>query len=192
MRCLLKLRFVSPILPLILFGVVTPAFAAPPAVGAKAPEFSLHSISGKPVSLADARGDKPLVLIVLRGFPGYQCPVCNRQVQDLIKNAPAFEEMGARVLMVYPGPTAIVMEKAQQFVADKPMPAHFDLVLDPDYEVTSKYDLRWNAANETAYPSTFLLDSKGVVFFAKVSNSHGGRTNSAELLELLRKHKSTM
>ena len=72
---------------------------------------------------------------------------------------------------------------------DKQLPENFDLVLDPDYEFTNLYGLRWDAPKETAYPSTFLLDQQGKVFFAKVSKSHGGRTNAAELIEALAKRK---
>jgi peroxiredoxin Q/BCP len=65
------------------------------------------------------------------------------------------------------------------------MPAHFDLLLDPDYEFTNSYGLRWDAPKETAYPSTFVIDRSGVVRFAKVSQTHGGRASVAEILEAL-------
>lgn len=125
----------------------------------------------------------PVVLVLLRGFPGYQCPLCNRQVQEYIKAAPAFMEAGARVLMVYPGPQS----KAKEFTADKQMPQNFHLVIDPDYEMTDLYGLRWDKAGETAYPSTFVIDRSGSVIFAKISNSHGGRSKPSEVLEALEK-----
>jgi hypothetical protein len=43
----------------------------------------------------------------------------------------------------------------------KKLPADFDLVLDPGYDFTNTYGLRWNAPNETAYPSTFLINREG-------------------------------
>lgn len=155
--------------------------AAPPAIGDKAPLFSLPSLRGPDVRLSDVLAKGPVALIVLRGFPGYQCPVCNRQVQELVKSAKGFAEAGARVLMVYPGPR----DKAVEFAADKSLPSHFDLLLDGDYTFTNQYGLRWNAPNETAYPSTFVLSRDGVVRFQKVSSSHGGRTNAADVLKAL-------
>ncbi|MCX6612325.1 MAG: redoxin family protein [Acidobacteria bacterium] len=70
---------------------------------------------------------------------------------------------------------------------DKNLPAGFELVLDPDYKFTTQYGLRWDAPQETAYPSTFLIDSKGMVFFSKISKTHGGRTTTTEILEELKK-----
>jgi hypothetical protein len=48
--------------------------------------------------------------------------------------------------------------------------------------VTNQYGLRWDAPHETAYPSTFLIDRKGVVFFRKISHPHGDRTSAADIL----------
>jgi peroxiredoxin len=153
------------------------AAAEPPAVGQKAPDFELTSLSGATVKLSDAK--RTTVLVVLRGFPGYQCPYCNRQVQDFVHNAESFG--GVRVLLVYPGPAADVPSRAREFAADKSLPANFDLLLDPDYRFTNLYRLRWDAPQETAYPATFVIDPEGVVTFARISSSHGGRTSAAEI-----------
>jgi peroxiredoxin len=59
------------------------------------------------------------------------------------------------------------------------------LVLDPNFDFTKKYDLRWEASNETSYPSTFVIDQQGKIIFAKVSHSHGGRATPDEILKAL-------
>lgn len=161
-----------------------------PGVGEKAPDFTLATLQGKKITLSARTAKTPVVLVVLRGYPGYQCPLCNLQVQDFLKNAARFAQAGVHVLLVYPGPGEKLDERAKEFLKDKPLPEHFDLVLDPDYEFTNLYGLRWDAPKETAYPATFLLDQTGTVFFAKVSKTHGGRTNAAELLEILAKRKT--
>jgi peroxiredoxin len=161
------------------------AAGAPPAVGERAPGFTLMNLDGAPRTLQGAIDQGPVVLVVLRGFPGYQCPLCNRQVMELVKNGPAFAAAGVRVVMVYPGPKDIAQPKAQEFVLDKNLPKHFELLVDPDYVMTNLYNLRWDAPKETAYPSTFILNTKGVITFAKVSNSHGGRASAAEILAAL-------
>ena len=51
------------------------------------------------------------------------------------------------------------------------------------------YGLRWDAPHETAYPSTFLIDRQGVIFFSKIVKEHGGRTTAAEILDALSKRK---
>ena len=179
--------------PLLIASILTAAAAAPPPpmVGSKAPDFSLSSVSGKTVRLSDLQGSGPVVLVVLRGFPGYQCPLCNRQVQEFIQKSSSFAERGARIVMVYPGPPQDLNAKAAEFLANKTLPDSFDLLLDPGYEFTNLYGLRWTAPKETAYPSTFLIDAQGVVFFSKSAKSHAGRTTSAEILDLLPKPKTT-
>jgi thioredoxin-dependent peroxiredoxin len=169
----MKLAFALGLLSLSLM-------AAPPAVGEKAPDFVLKNLDGKAVKLSEKTAKGPVVLIVLRGFPGYQCPLCNRQVKEFAAKASEFE--GKSVVLVYPGPGEHLNEKAAEFVMDKKLPANFDLVLDPDYTFTKQYGLLWDAPQETAYPSTFLIDSKGMVFFSKVSKTHGGRSTVPEVV----------
>jgi peroxiredoxin len=172
---------------LSLLLLAAPAFAAPPQVGEKAPDFSLSTPEGKVVKLSEAVAEAPVVLVVLRGFPGYTCPYCVRQVQDFVKNQQGFADAGVKVILVYPGPPADLGAKAEAFVADKNMPKSFDLVLDPGYEFTNLYGIRWDAPNETAYPSTFLIDKKGIVFFSRIVKSHAARSTAAEILDALPK-----
>ena len=172
-----------------LLFAATIAVAEQPAVGDKAPAFTLKSLKGQSVSLSEQTSAGPVALIVLRGFPGYQCPVCNRQVQEFLKKAPAFREAGTRVVMIYPGPAKDLDVRAEEFAANKAFPANFELLLDPDYVMTHAYGLRWDAKGETAFPSTFLIDKSGAIFFSKISNSHGGRSAPAEVLEALAKAK---
>src|SRR5207248_883520 len=135
--------------------------------------------------LSEAISQGPVVLVVLRGYPGYQCPFCNRQVQDFLQKSQAFAEAGARVVMVYPGPPQDLRLRATEFLANKKFPENFDMLLDPGYEFTNSYGLRWDAPHETAYPSTFLIDRKGVIFFSKIVKKHGGRTTASEVLDAL-------
>lgn len=163
--------------------------ATPPAVGAKAPDFTLSTQQGKRLRLSEVTAKAPVVLVVLRGYPGYQCPICNIQVHEFLKNAQGFADAKVRVVLVYPGPLENLGARAAEFVADKPLPENFELLLDPGYEFTNLYGLRWDAPKETAYPSTFLIDQQGVVFYAKISKTHGGRTKAAEILEALTSKK---
>jgi peroxiredoxin len=185
--------FHSPILSLFILGTVAPLFAvgAPPTVGEKAPDFTLSTIEGKTVSLSELTSQGPVVLIVLRGYPGYQCPFCSRQAQDFIQKSRAFAEADAQVVMVYPGPPQDLGVLAKEFMADKTLPNNFHLLLDPGYTFTNLYGLRWNAPRETAYPSAFLIDRNGVVFYSKVVRAHGGRATAAEILDALPKQKSS-
>ena len=177
------------LLPLTLAaGTLSVSAAETPQVGAAAPDFSLKTMDAKPVTLSGETARLPVVLVVLRGWPGYQCPLCTRQVHEFVAQAGAFSGK-ARVIMVYPGPAADLQAHAEQFLQDKQWPKDFIFLTDPDYAFVNRYGLRWEAPGETAYPSTFVIDTKGVVQFLKVSKSHGGRATSAEALAALAKLK---
>jgi len=175
------------LLGLLAAGALPVLMAAdkPPQVGDKAADFELASVTGAKVQLSKVASQGPVVLIVLRGFPGYQCPICNQQVGQYLAQGEKLKGAGARVLLVYPGPSDGLVQKAQEFIADKTIPAHFQLLVDPDYAFTNAYHLRWDAAGETAYPSTFVIQKDLKVVYSKVSQEHGGRSKPEDILKAL-------
>ncbi len=166
-------------------GNLWAADASIPAVGDKAPDFTLQDLEGKPVALSKLTANAPVVLVVFRGWPGYQCPICTFQVAGLLGQAKQLAARGAKVVFVYPGPADQLGEHAAEFIKGKSLPAGFSYVTDPDYEFTAAYGLRWDAPRETAYPSTFVIDRNGVVQFVQISKTHGGRAKVADVLAAL-------
>ena len=163
------------------------AAAQTPAVGVKAPDFILQTPTGASVSLAKERAKGTTVLVLLRGFPGYQCPYCVKQVHDFVEHSADFAARKANVVLVYPGPPADLDQHAKEFLAKQAdLPSNIKLVIDPDYKMTNLYGLRWDAPHETAYPSTFILDASGTVLFEKISHSHGDRTSADNILAQLK------
>ena len=162
--------------------------AEPPKVGDKAPDFALKTLDDQSVRLSELSAKSKVVLIVLRGWPGYQCPICDRQVQEFIKSASEFAEEKARVVFVYPGPADGLKTHAKEFAEwkGKQWPKEFLYVLDPDYAMVNAYALRWDAPKETAYPSTFVIDAKGIIQSVTVSKSHGGRATAADVLKQIK------
>ena len=169
---------------LLLIGV---AFAQPmaPKVGGKAPEFALQDASGMAASLSQERATGAVVLIVGRGWPGYQCPFCTRQFAEFRSHATELQAAGARVLWIYPGPADELAKHASDFTGTEPLPPNFRVLIDPGYTFTKAYGLRWDAPKETAYPATFVIDREGTIRFAQVSLEHGGRTPVADVLKAL-------
>jgi len=155
--------------------------------GDKAIDFTLNSINGETLELNKINQGKNVVLIVLRGYPGYQCPACSRQTAQFISEAENFQEKNASVLLVYPGPSNQLQEYAKEFSADFDLPDNFHFALDPDYSMTNTYGLRWDAPKETAYPSTFVINKKGKIVYSKISSTHGGRASAQEVLDVLDK-----
>lgn len=155
--------------------------------GNKAIDFSLKTIDGNRIKLSELNKKGPVVLLVLRGWPEYQCPLCTRQVGEFVSYEKDYKKHNAKVLMVYPGPSKVLQEKAKEFSGDFNFPDNYYFVLDPNYSMINQYGLRWEAPKETAYPSTFVIDESGKIQFSKISKTHGGRSSAEEVLTILEK-----
>jgi peroxiredoxin len=189
MRSVTSLALALLILPLVAADKPAGSMDMPPVVGAVAPDFTLKTPEGEAVTLSKLMSQSPVVLIVLRGWPGYQCPICTKQVGQFVAKSKEIEKTGATVLLVYPGPSEELKAHAEEFRTGKNLPANFHFVIDPDYVVTNQYHLRWNEKNETAYPSTFILDKSRTVQYAHTSHTHADRTTPETVLEELAKLK---
>lgn len=171
-------------------GSGSKAMMAGPAIGSMATGVQLPDLDGQLVDLGEVFEAGDTVLVVLRGYPGYQCGICSRQATGFLAAAERFAEAGVRVVMVYPGPSnglggAGLAGKAEEFLAGKTLPEPITMVLDPDYTFTNAYNLRWDAPNETAYPSAFVIAKGGKIEWAKISKTHGGRADARTVLKAL-------
>lgn len=62
--------------PLFALAAMVPLVAGtPPIIGGKASDFALSTVDGKSIRLSEVTSNGPAVLVVLRGYPGYQCPI---------------------------------------------------------------------------------------------------------------------
>lgn len=164
------------------------AFAAPPtlAVGQTAPDFDLPvSGDGDTLKLSDAVSDGSVVVVVLRGFPGYQCPLCSRQVAKWVQSKQALAEKVSRVIFVYPGEPNLLEQHAAEFAPPSSLPVPFVMVRDPGYTMVNSYGLRWDAPRETAYPSTFVIGPDRKIQWQKISRGHGDRSDPQAILSVL-------
>ena len=166
-------------------GSLVLAAGVTPKVGEKASDFTLAALDGSQVKLSTELAHGPVVLVMLRGWPGYQCPFCTRQFGDFLGHAKDLEATGARVIFVYPGPADQVKQRAVEFTANKDMPSNFRFLVDPDYVFTLAYGLRWDAPKETSYPSTFVIDKTSTVRFAQISKAHDGRAAATDVMKAL-------
>ena len=172
--------------------------AATPNLGDKAPEIALTSLDGQPLKLSTLLAQGDVALVFLRGYPGYQCPYCQKQVHAFVEDAPKFAARKIQILLVYPGETTTTQmskdqtappntapldQRGTEFLAKEgTLPPNIHFVLDPGFKVVTLYGLRWDAPHETAYPSTFLLNRRGVVLYRKISHTHGDRATTEDIL----------
>jgi len=66
------------------------------------------------------------------------------------------------------------------------------MVTDPDYKVTNLYGVRWNAPEETAYPSTFVLDKSRTVLFQRIIRCTVMSTTCSDLQSTVEPHRQPL
>jgi len=161
-----------------------------PEEGSKIGEITGTTINRGDFKLSKLVEKGSVVLVMLRGFPGAQCPVCSTQVAGYIAKAQEFEEQrNTPVVFIYPGKVNNLEKRAKEFTApletEVDLPGNFVFVLDQDYKITNQLKLRWDDPKETAYPAAFVIDHDGYIQYSKVSDNHGDRATAAEILEFL-------
>jgi len=130
-----------------------------------------------------------VVVVVLRGYPGYQCPICNQQLGQLINRASTLAQLAHRVIVVYPGDSDLLARHANDFVGSRRIPDPLVVVRDPGMKMVTQWGLRWDAPRETAYPAAYVIKKNRRVGWAKVSTSHAGRSTADEIIGELRRLK---
>ncbi len=157
-----------------------------PEVGKKAPDFELSTLDDKKHKLSELVKEGPVVVIMLRGYPTYQCPLCSRQMAAFINASQDFNKRDTTVVFIYPDNANGVAQHSQEFIQGKKFPKNCLFLLDPDFKFTNSYGLRWDEERETAYPATFIIDQDQMVKSSKITRSHGGRTNPKDVLKELK------
>jgi len=131
--------------PRAAFGDTAAALTGP-QVGAPAPAFSLKTIDGKTVSLADYKG-KTLVLNVWATW----CPPCRQEMPDLIAAAPKLMKSDVAFLGVDTTEKAPIV---RAYAVAKGLP--YPQAIDADKSFSSAYDIQY-------FPTTFVIDPQGVL-----------------------------
>ncbi|MDR1189615.1 MAG: thioredoxin-dependent thiol peroxidase [Bifidobacteriaceae bacterium] len=98
-------------------------------VGDKAPDFTLETDDGKPVTLSKLKGNK----VILYVYPAAFTPGCSLEAQDFRDADKAFEKAGYKVLGLSPD----TVEKNASFAQKMKLP--YELVSDPDHKVLESY-----------------------------------------------------
>jgi peroxiredoxin Q/BCP len=147
--------------------------------GSPAPDFTLTSDSGEPVTLSSLRGKE----VILYFYPKDDTPGCTTQACGIRDAWGEFEDAGAIVLGVSPDGEASHAKFKKKF--DLP----FALLADTDHEVADAYGV-WGEksyAGKTymgVLRSTFVIDSDGNV--ARVFHDVKPAEHADQVLDALR------
>jgi peroxiredoxin Q/BCP len=128
--------------------------AAVPAVGTAAPDFTLNSQEGKPVSLSQYRGK----WVVLYFYPKDMTTGCTIEAHNFQRDQAQYDAKNAVVIGVSVQDT----QSHQQFCTKEGLT--FKLLADPDDKVTDEYgSLKNYGVAKFAARHTFLIDPQGKI-----------------------------
>lgn len=163
-----------------------------PRVGETAPHFettAFHAGLEVEVSLARYRG----LWVVLVFYPGDFTCVCPTEIAAVAVKYPAFQELGAEVLMVSTD-TVDTHRKFEDGCLSRMVPggARFPLASDPSGGVGSLYGV-YDAEGKRLLRGRFIIDPEGVIQSLEVVAEPLGRSLSEILRQLraLKEHRAT-
>jgi peroxiredoxin len=157
--------------------------------GKKFPLTKFIDSSGKLVDISEYFKDKRVVLTVMKGFYSQGiCVYCTRQTADLARNKKGFTDLNAELLVVYPGReehiNAFVRSVRDYERSDDPrFQLPFKVLLDVNQDAVRAL----NIAGDLANPTTFILDSNGMVQYQYTGRSMSDRPTAANILQEVRK-----
>jgi peroxiredoxin len=130
----------------VLVALCCAAHAATLQTGAPAPTFQLNSNAGKPVALADLKGQ-----IVLLNFWASWCGPCRQEMPILEQLNRQYHAKGVTLLGVNVEP-----DSAAAIDWLKATPVTFPILFDTDSKVSKLYEVE-------GMPNTVIVDRKGMV-----------------------------
>lgn len=164
-----------------LTAAVLPARAADesmPAVGQKAPTFTLPSQTGKEISLKSYRGH----WVVLYFYPKDMTTGCTIEAHNFQRDLKKFEAEDAVIL----GVSVDTTESHKQFCTKDGLTFH--LLADPEHKVVDEYgSLGHYGTMILAQRNTFLINPKGKI--VKVWTKVNPQVHSEEVLAALNEAK---
>jgi len=145
-----------------------------PAVGSVAPEFTLPSQEGTPVSLKDYRGK----WVVLYFYPKDFTSGCTIEAHNFQRDQPQYQQKGAVVL----GVSVDSADSHKKFCTKEGL--NFRLLADSDHKVSSAYGSLTNLGLvKFASRHTFIINPEGKI--AKSYTDVNPNQHSAEVLAAL-------
>ena len=150
---------------------LTPALAAAAVAlqaGAPAPAFQLNSSAGKPVALADYKGQ-----IVLLNFWASWCGPCRQEMPILEQLNRQYRNKGVTLLGVNVEP-----DSAAAVNWLKATPVSFPILFDVDSKVSKLYQVE-------GMPNTVILDRKGLVRYIHRGYSAGAENEYLDQIRSL-------
>jgi len=172
-----KRIFLALLCAMVVLAPVLIASAAHPEAGAPAPQFTLKSQDGSPVSLSDFHGK----WVVLYFYPKDMTPGCTIEAHNFQRDQAKFDAANAVIL----GVSLDTPDSHKQFCTKEGLT--FRLLADPEHKVVDTYgSLGSFATFKIANRNTFLIDPQGriVKVWTKVEVPHHSEEVLAAIADL--------
>ena len=165
----------------LLVAIGTAALAAEmPAVGSKAPDFTLKSQENKTVNLHDFKGK----WVVLYFYPKDMTPGCTIEAHNFQADQSKYDALNAAIVGVSVDP----VDSHVEFCTKENLT--FKLLADVDHKVVNMYaSTQKFGTSEVAARNTFLVDPSGTIRkeFVKVDPTPHSKEVLAALAEMEKK-----
>jgi peroxiredoxin len=143
-----------------------------PAIGEAAPDFTLHTTAGKPVTLSSFRGQKHTLLAF---FPMAFTSTCAAELCSFTDDYSQFTGKGVEVIPI----SADMVPSLKAFKEQHHMGV--ELASDLRRDVARAYGVL-DEEKFFAKRSYFLIDKAGIIRWSHVEAANGQRRENAELL----------
>jgi thioredoxin-dependent peroxiredoxin len=174
------------VVTLVLAGLFAVGYATlhagdkPPAAGTSAPDFTLNSQEGTPVSLHEYRGK----WVVLYFYPKDFTSGCTTEAHNFQRDLAQYQAKSAVII----GVSADTSDSHQKFCAKEGL--NFKLLSDSDHKVSEEYGSIMNfGVKKLSARHTFLISPDGVIIreYMDVDPSKHSEEVLAALTELQKK-----
>lgn len=171
------------------------------AVGTQAPNLTFTLADGTSTTLKDLYTAQPIVLFFYRG---YWCPVCNKHLSALAKQAKAIEAKGVKLVAIAPETYDNVAKTREQ------TGANFTIISDPDNSAMIAFNVNFNVTepyqkmiqdrlkasiketNDASdailpVPATYIIDTTGKIVYRQFNPDYKDRASVEDILAHLPK-----
>src|SRR5204863_1304060 len=150
----MKKRFLGVLLSVIALSGMPGAETRTPQVGQPAPDFSLPSVEGRPVSLKDYKGK----WVVLYFYPKDFTSGCTLEAHNFERDLVKYQNESAMIL----GVSADTVQSHKDFCAKEGL--NFKLLADPELKAATKYESAMEHDGvKMAARNTFLINPEGKI-----------------------------
>ncbi len=155
-------------------------------VGKRLPKITLETYDGKQLTSESWLGEKRLVLF----YRGNWCPICTAQVNELTTFESQFKATGVRITLVSPQSHEKSKKHALKYSLD------FDFLVDKNNAAAKVLGILSESGlpaglelmgyeSDVPKPTTFVLDEKGKVIYADLTENYRVRPRPQDILKAI-------